>query len=85
MRALLAFSVVAALTAPAAAAPIKLPHLVKAEEKVCERKPDGVYCGRGLKRKHLFRCVGGAVTISYVCDWGCDPKGQACLKKRPRR
>ena len=64
MRLLPAFFIVAAFvtTGPAAwSAPIKLklPHLVKTEEKICERKPDGVYCGRGIKRKHLFRCVAG--------------------------
>ncbi len=89
MRALPALWIVAAFAVtalPQAAwsAPIRLPHLVKAEEKICERKPDGVYCGRGLKRKYLFRCTEGAIAASYRCDFGCDPKGQACLKRRPR-
>ena len=89
MRALPASLIVAAVMAmallqPAFSAPIRLPHLVKAEEKICERRPDGVYCGRGLKKKHLFRCAGGVIETSYVCDFGCDPKGQACLKRRPR-
>ena len=89
MRTLPAFLIVAAffvtILPPAAfSAPIRLPQLVKAEEKICERKPDGVYCGRGIKRKHLFRCAGGAIENAYVCDFGCDPKGQACLKKKPR-
>jgi hypothetical protein len=89
MRPLPAFLIVAAffVAAPplaAHSAPIKLPHLVKTEEKICERKADGVYCGRGLKRKHLFNCAGGEVATSLVCDFGCDPKGQACIKKKPK-
>ena len=89
MRARPAFLVVAAfatmmLPPPALSAPIKLPHLIKAEDKICERKPDGTYCGRGLKKKHLFRCVSGVIDATYLCDFGCDPKGQTCLKKKPR-
>jgi hypothetical protein len=89
MRVLSAFIIVAALIVtglprPASAAPIRLPHLVKTEEKICERKPDGVYCGKGLKKKFLFQCVDGALAETHACDWGCDPKGQACLKKPPR-
>jgi hypothetical protein len=80
----LTLAVVLALPAVAHSAPLKLSQLVKAEDKICERKPDGVYCGRGLKRKHLFRCVGGAIETTYLCDFGCDAKAQSCAKRRPR-
>jgi hypothetical protein len=90
MRLLPAFFIAAAvvLTGPAAwSAPlkIKLPHLVKAEEKICERKPDGVYCGRGIKRKHLFRCAGGEIDTSLECAFGCDQKAQACITRPARK
>ena len=89
MRLLPAFIVAAfVMTGPAAwSAPlkIKLPHLTKAEDKICERKPDGVYCGRGIKRKHLFRCAGGEIDTSLECAFGCDQKAQACITRPARK
>ncbi|MGE3148835.1 MAG: hypothetical protein AB7K04_07190 [Pseudorhodoplanes sp.] len=86
MRRLLAILAVLAIlpVAAATAAPLKLPHLVKTDDPVCERKPDGVYCGRGIKKKQLFRCVGGEIAATYVCDFGCDQKTKTCAVRRPR-
>jgi hypothetical protein len=86
MRRLLALVLAVSLPLPAVAAPAKKMRrdIVTGEETACERKADGLYCGRGIKNKMLYKCAAGKVAQSFRCDWGCNPKTVTCYQKRKK-
>jgi hypothetical protein len=85
MRKLIALVLVTALPAVAIAAPSKVRRIATTdEEAACERKADGLYCGRGIKNKTLYKCEDGHVAQFYRCDWGCNPATVACYQKRKK-
>jgi hypothetical protein len=85
MRNLIVLAMIVLLPVSAWAAPAKVRRMATTdEETACERKADGIYCGRGIKNKSLYKCEAGHLIQTYRCDWGCNPKTLTCFQKRKK-